>query len=151
VPLRTSNVVLLVAASLLLTACGGKEPVSAMDVEKSAFQDYTAEVRVTVTDESRAEEVLALVEQFEQEFALFRKLIVDQRIEVRALNSNYDTTREDFDAFIASNQEQMQAARDRVTDAHLALIASTTPEEWESLHKSTTEAMDKLSRSLRSY
>lgn len=142
---------MLVATGVLLSSCGGKEPLSALDVEKSAFQDYTAEVQSIVTDENRAAEVLALVEQFELEFSLFRQLTVDQRIEVRALNSNYDATREDFDAFVAANQEQMQAARDRVTDAHLALIVATTPEEWESLHKSTTEAMDKLSSSLRSY
>lgn len=141
----------LACIGLLLSACGGKEAVTALEMEQSAFQDLDAEIQTIVTDPARAAEVQVLVEQFQQEFILLRKVIEDQRIESRALNANYDATREEFEAQIAASQENMQAARERVTGAHLAIIAATTAEEWSELHKATTKAMEQLSASLRSY
>jgi hypothetical protein len=141
----------LTVIAMALMACGGKTPVSTLEMEQSAFDDLADEVRAIVKDPNRTDEVLALVEQFEQEFAAFSALLADQRVETRALNANYDATREEFDDFLAANQERMTAARERVTDAHLALITATTPEEWDSLRKATSDAMGKLSNSLRSY
>ena len=149
--LRVRAIAIFTLAAIALTACGGKKPVSALDTEQSAFADLEAEVREIVVDPSRADDAVALVEQFEQEFAVFRALVADQRTETRALNANYDATRAEFDEFLAANQDRMITARERVTDAHLALITATTPEEWDSLRKATSKAMGKLSKSLRSY
>ena len=141
----------LACIGLMLSACGGKEAVSALDLEEGAFEDLDAEVQAIVKDPAKAAEVQALVEQFHQEFVLLRKTVVNQRMESRTLNANYDATMEDFEAVVTTNQEHMRAARERVTGAHLAIIAATTPEEWSELHKATTKAIDQLSTSLRSY
>ena len=141
----------LAGLGLMLSACGGKEAVSALDLEQGAFQDLDAEVQAIVKDPAKAVEVQALIEQFHQEFIVLRKVVENQRIESRALNANYDATMENFEAFVAANQEHMRAARERVTGAHLAIIAATTPEEWSELHKATTKAIDQLSESLRSF
>jgi hypothetical protein len=143
--------VFLGCVGLMIAACGGKEAVSAMDLEQGAFQDLDTEVQAIVKDPVKAEEVQALIEQFHQEFIVLRKAVEIQRLESRALNANYDATMEDFAAVVAANQEHMRAARERVTGAHLAIIAATTPEEWSELHKATTKAIDQLSASLRSY
>jgi hypothetical protein len=148
---RVAIVTSVVALSFAVVSCGRKDPVSPQDMEQAAFQDLSTEVTSIVADADRAADVLALIELFEQEYILLRQVIENQRIETRALNANYDATPEDFDALIASNQELMRAARERVTDAHLAIIAATTPEEWDELHKATTKTIEQLSRSIRRY
>jgi len=148
---RLRMLAFLACTGLMLSACGGKEAVSALDLEQGAFQDLDAEVQAIVKDPAKVIEIQALVEQFHQEFILLRKVVENRRLEARALNANYDATMENFAAVVAEGQENMRAARERVTDAHLAIIAATTPEEWRELHKATTKAMDQLSASLRSY
>ena len=148
---KFKNLALLALLGMALSACGGKEAVSALDIEEAAFQDLDAEVQAIVKDPAKAAEVQALIEQFHQEFIVLRKAVENQRMESRALNANYDATMEDFEAVVATNQEQMRAARERVTGAHLAIIAATTPEEWSELHKATTKAIDQLSSSIQSY
>ena len=148
---RKALLLSVIAASLVIVACGRKDAVTPQETEQSAFQDLSVEVSTIIADPGGAAEVLALIELFEQEYILLRQVVENQRLETRALNANYDATVEEFDALIASNQDLMRAARERVTDAHLAIIAATTPEEWDELHKATTKTIERLSQSLRSY
>ena len=147
---KRGTTIWLAAFGFFLAACGGKEPVSSRDIEQSAFGDLKAEIREVIEEADREADILALVEQLEHEFTAFRQLVAVRRAESRALNANYDASREEFDTFLNTNREHMRAARERVSYAYMVLITATTPDEWESIIKTNSKAIGKLSHSLRS-
>ena len=134
----------------LLTACGGKEAVAPADVQAEAFADLRAAVEGAIEDPSRETDVLALLDQVEADVATLRESLVERRAELRRLNANYDTTREELSTYAATMESRIQDNRRQLLEARGRLVAATTEDEWDAITKADTKAMKTIARSMQS-
>ncbi len=135
----------LICVLALMAACGGTPPTNA-EVEKQAFDDLREEVRETIADGDREASVIAVVDQLQDEFTSLRRLAEERRAKLRALNANYDATRDQFAALGAEFNAQREVSHKRFQDVQEKLRASVTPEEWAELERTNTKAMSTLAK-----
>jgi hypothetical protein len=144
------SVLLCTGITLIVAACAGKDEVAPVDVEKQAFEDLRTEIRETIDDPAREAEVIRLVGVLEEDLATLRTSIAARKIHVRELNANYDTSRADFEVFLAVIEADVLENKQRVSETHRALLASVTSEEREAMAKSHTKAMNSAIKTIQS-
>lgn len=127
----------------LIAGCGGTPP-DADEVERQAFDDLREEVRLTIDDADREGAVLTIVDQLQVDFVNVRRLAEQRRESLRAVNSNYDATREQFEELLAEFGQQREEGHARFQESRKAFRGATTPEEWARLEKASTKAMATL-------
>ena len=140
---------LLIAVAAAFTGCGGKDAVTPVDTEKQAWEDLRSEVRETISDPQREAEAIKLVDALAEDLNAFREVLTKRHERVRELNTNYDTTRAEFDAFLKQVSTEIQASQQRVSEKHRAFLAVTTPEEWSQLSKVRSKAMTAAVKSMQ--
>ena len=86
-------------------------------------------------------EALALMDELIDAFHQLRERVTERRRGMRELNADYDTTREEFDAFFDGIEAEIHANRTEALESERALIAVLTPEERILLEKLHTKAM----------
>jgi hypothetical protein len=131
-----------VCIAMFLSACAGKDDVAPADVEKQAFEDLRTAVRAAVDDPAREAEAVRLVNQLERDLEALRARIADRRSYVRALNADYETPREDFEAYLARVAKEIRENRQIVSETQQALSKAITREEGDAIAKSHTRAMN---------
>ena len=147
---KSINSFLAAAIVTVVAACGGKEPVAPEDVQAEAFADLRAAIEDAVDDVSREADVLGLLDQFEVEVATLRESMVERRAELRRLNADYDTTREELSTYAATMESRIQDNRRQLLEARGRLVAATTEDEWDAITKADTKAMKTIARSMQS-
>ncbi len=147
---RRSALLLLIALVSVITACAGKGDVSALEIEQQAFDDLRAEFRNVIDDPWREMEAVSLMDELVEAFDQLRVRVSERRRTVREFNADYDTTREEFDAFFDGIEADIQANRIEVIESERALLAALTPEERESMERVQTEAMRAAIRTIQS-
>ena len=108
------------------------------------------EIREVVTDPVREAETIRLVGVLEDDLAALRNSIAARKSRAEELNANYDTTRAEFDAFLAKIEAEVSDNRRQVSKTHQALRANATPEERSAIAKSHTKAMNKAIQTIQS-
>lgn len=141
--------VIALLLALSLSACGGKESVSPADVESEAFDDLRTEVREAITAPEHQAEVLAIVDGLQADFKDLSAAIQVRRSKMRGLNADYDATREQFSDYLQRYDGEIKTSHERFRTRRRALIASTTPEEWSDIGKTTTKSMKTLAQLLQ--
>ena len=129
---------------LLLAGCGGKEAVAPEEVEQAAFNDLRSKVIDVVPDPQQQETILGLVDVLQSDFSKLRKDVVVRRTELRKLNSDYDSTREQFHDYVERYDAEIKLSREKVTASHQKLLITTTVDEWDALKKADSKTMKKL-------
>ena len=147
---RRSAPLPLIALVSVITACAGKGDVSAIEVEQQAFDDLRAQIREVIDDPWREMEVLSLTDELIAALDQLRDQVSERRRHVVALNKNYDTTREEFEAFFEEIEADIQAKRMELIETQRALLALLTPEERASLEKVGTKAMRAAVKTIQS-
>ena len=140
----------LFSVVLLASGCAGKDEPAPVDVEKQAFEDLRAAVRDAVYDAAREAEAVRLVDQLERDLEALRGRIADRRATVRALNANYDTPREDFEAYLARVSKEIRENRKIVTKTQQALGRTMNADEYAAIGKAHTKAMQAAVASIQS-
>ena len=138
---RFIHVLLIGATVTIFAGCGGKEAVAPADVQEQAFEDLRTEIRVAIDDPEREEEAIRLVDALVADFADLRESVSERNQRARQLNSNYDTTRAEFDEFYARIYAEIQANQQMVLKRQHELVAVTTADEWTQISDARTEAM----------
>jgi len=146
---RRGATLLVIVLVLSVTACAGNDKASAIDVEQEAFDDLRAAIRETIDDPFREMEALTLTNELIEALELLRGRVTERRQRVIALTENYDTTREEFEAFFDEIEIDIQTNRIEVVESERALIAVLTPEERKSLEKVQTTAMSAAIRTVQ--
>ena len=117
-----------------LTACSSKH-LTTEQREQAEVQAYEAQIRKVVADPARADHLVALTNEFqhqaEKSVAIFR----EYRAKMAALNSNYEATREQFQALLSQQDAHRELWARKVTELREQMAASTTDSEWEKLKK----------------
>jgi predicted nucleic acid-binding Zn-ribbon protein len=129
----------------LLAACSG-EPISREEQQSAAFADLRSAIMETVVDERRQRDVLTIVDALENDIDELRETLIRRRAELRAMNADYDATREDFMQFSREMEARIQSSRRQALDRRQALVTALTADEWESLGKAETRAMKAIAR-----
>ncbi len=129
---------------LSLAACGGKESLAPEEMQARAFADFRAKIEAVVVDPTRREAILAQMTTLEAEFDALKATVEQRRTELRQLYLDYDATRAQLEEVLTTHHARVRRARKAVGDAHLALISTTTEEEWAVLDEADTEAMKSL-------
>jgi len=132
---------MLIGLAFFIAGCGGKDALAPVDVEAQAWEDLRSEVRETIADPTREAEVIGLVDSLAENVKDFREVISKRHQRVRKMNSDYDTTRAEFEVFLEHINAEIQASQQRVSRTHQAFLAATTPEEWSQISKVRTKAM----------
>jgi hypothetical protein len=129
---RTMSLILLLGMILFLVACAAKTK----DLEGDAAKlqaEWTREVSRAIKDPVRAEKVIGLgVQYMEKSRALFPELEKLGK-ELKDVNRNYDSTREDYERAGRKFVERRDEALRQYLDSLFALRQETTPEEWKTL------------------
>ena len=144
----TNRLAAVLAIAVLATACAGKDAVAPEDTVREAFGDFRAEVAAVVDDPVRRNTVLMQVARMESEYEALQQAVAGRRAELRALNLDYDATREQFGNTFEKHDAQIRAVRKAVTATHRALAAAVT-DEWAALSKASTKAMKTLVTTLQ--
>ena len=147
---RRGATLLAIVLVLSVTACAGNDKASAIDVEQEAFDDLRAAIRETIDDPFREMEALTLTNELIEALEHLRGRVTERRQRVIALYANYDTTREEFDAFFDEIETEIQVHRMEVIESERALLRVLTDEEEKSLEKAQTKAMKAATRSIQS-
>ena len=147
---RRGATLLAIVLVLSVTACAGNDKASAIDVEQEAFDDLRAAIRETIDDPFREMEALTLTNELIEALEHLRERVTERRQRVIALYANYDTTREDFEAFFDEIETEIQVNRIEVVESERALLRVLTDEEEKSLEKAQTKAMKAATRSIQS-
>jgi hypothetical protein len=132
----------IVLFSLLLTAgCGGKASVSPETVVAEAFEDLRTQVADVIEDDDRRDLAVAAVSEIESDYYALREAIQQRRTRLRALNADYDATREELIVLVDALEQDIRDARGAVAATRRELMSATTSGEWERLRKANTQTM----------
>ena len=146
---RVAGVLCCIAVASFFVACA-KDDVAPADVEKQAFEDLRSEIIEVITDPAREAETIRLVGVLEEDLATLRTNIAARKKRVRELNANYDTPRAEFEAYLAGVEAEVRDHKQRVSEAHRALLASMTAEERSAIAKTHTKAMNASIQTIQS-
>ena len=131
----------LIAIAAALGACSGTK--EDMDLsETQAFDDLRSEVTVVVSDVDRRNQVLVQIDDLEAILSKLDKDMEERVQQFRELYTNYDTTQADLEVAAVRVQEQMQSNFEELSAQYRQLSTLVTPEEWDSLDKAKSKAME---------
>ena len=145
---RSTPVVLCFLIASLVVACA-KDDVAPVDVEKQAFEDLRTDLLEVIVDPARQAQAITLVGVLEQDLASLRKSIATRKNRAKELNANYETSRKEFEAFLAGIEAEVRDNKQRVAKTHRALFANVTPEERSAIAKAHTKAMNAAIKSIQ--
>ena len=92
---------------------------------------------------------IEIVDQLESDIGNLHDSLIHKRAELRRLNANYDTTKEELIGFSHSIEREIHENQQRASETHQELIAVTTPDEWSALSKSDKKSVKTITRSLK--
>lgn len=85
---------------------------------------------------------MALTSQFQQLVAESISSIKSYRAKIAALDSNYDATRQDYEALLSQQDAIRESFVKRATALREQMAALTTDSEWEELKKARLRILD---------
>ena len=141
---------LFLCCLLGLAGCMGKEPVSAVDVEKEAFDDLRSQVKAVVVDPDREAQAIEIIDSLAGSLDDLRTSISQRKRKARDLNADYNATRPQFEQLLSATGADMKANKENVSVKHRALRKAVTSEEWDDLTKASTDAMSAAVKSIQS-
>ncbi len=118
------------------------------EARAKAFADFRAELEAVVVDDQREAEVVGLLSDLEREIESMTSELVASRIEIRRLNTDYDTTREEMTEFIDEASLTVIELRRRVLEARQLLRTTMTPDQWEAIQSAEARAAKAIAVSM---
>ena len=89
------------------------------------------QVRGTVADPDRAEDMLATVDHMDQLLIESAEVLAEAARQERVLLLDYDSTPQDFEALFSEATRRRKKLQEATLDAHLEFKAKATAEEWQ--------------------
>jgi len=131
---RTTSFLLLLGMILFLAACPSKTKVQEGDATTLRAK-WTKEVSKVIKDPERAEKVIDLGAQVETKNRILYEEINRLKREMRNVNRNYDSRREDYERALGEFTDKKNEALRQYLDSLFAMRQQTTPKEWKALMK----------------
>jgi len=139
---RTPQVVWwLLLALVAATGCSSK-PLTPEQQAQADLSACDAQIRKIVADPARADRLVALTGEFNKLGWESIGRVNEYRAKVAALNSNYDATREDFEALISKQDAVRETLLKKALALREQMAALTTDAEWEQLRSARLRALE---------
>jgi Fic family protein len=91
------------------------------------------QVRATVADPDRADEMLAAVDRIDQLLIEIADVLAEVARQEQVLLLDYDSTPQDFEALLSEATRRRKKLQQAALDAHLEFKAEATADEWQAL------------------
>jgi hypothetical protein len=141
--LRISSIAVCTLALVLPVAgCSSKPPASGQQQAQVDAQAYEAQIRKVVADPARAEQLIALTNQFQREMHESAVTVRNYHAKVAALDANYDATRQDYEVLFGQQEAHRETWIRRAGLFREQMAALTTDAEWEELKKARLRTLD---------
>ena len=134
-----------VALMLALTTAAGCSSKHELTPEQQAPADvtaYEAQIHKIVPDPARADQLVALTNEFQRLATESIASVKGYRAKVTALNSDYDATRQDYEALFSQQDARREAFIKKASSLRERMAALTTDSEWEELKKARLRLLD---------
>lgn len=135
-------VVVLTLALAAVTACSSKHELTPQQQAQADAAAYEAQIHKIVLDTARGDQLVALTNQFQQLVTETVTSTKSYRAKVAALNSDYDATRQDYEAIFSQQDASREAFIEKAGALRERMAALTTDFEWEQLKKARLRAVD---------
>ena len=99
----------------------------------SSNENIVKRITVVIEDKDQQEEVLAVINQTYDDLKDYNKQIEQIIKNGQILNSNYQSTTEDFEYWIGYLTNSRERFLDDLEDMHFSLVDKMTKEQWESI------------------
>jgi len=131
-----------------VVACA-TDDTSPVDAEKQAFDDLRTELQEAIDDPARERAAMQIIATLENDLAALRATVEKRKARARQLNSDYDTTRAEFEAFLAGVEAEVRENKRRISETHQALLDVVTPDELSAVAKAHTRVMNSAITSIQ--
>jgi voltage-gated potassium channel Kch len=134
-----------ISLTLALAAAAGCSSKRDLTPEEQAQADvaaYEQEIRKVVPDPARADQLIALTNEFQKLAGESIASVKNYRAKVAALNSNYDATRADYEALFRGQDASREAFLRKAGALRARMVVFTDDSEWEELKKARLRVLD---------
>lgn len=131
----------VVALALALAGCFSKHLTPEQQAQAD-FQADEAQIRKVVADPTRADQLVALTNEYQQQMHESAGIVNDYRAKLTALNADYEATREDFEALFSQQDAYREAFLRKAAARREQMAALTTDAQWEELDKARQRTLD---------
>jgi len=132
----------LMLALVAVAACSSKHELTLEHQAQADMAAYEAQIRNIIPDPARADQLVALTNEFQQLATDSIATIKSYRAKVAALNSNYDATRQDYETLFSDQDASREAFIKKAVAIRQRMAVYTTDAEWEALKKARLRALD---------
>ncbi|HTS52803.1 MAG TPA: hypothetical protein VMH26_05980 [Burkholderiales bacterium] len=139
------RIVALLLLTLALAAGSGCSSKGDLTPEQQALVDlaaYEQEIRKVIAEPARADQLIALTNEFQSLATESIARIKNYRAKVAALNSNYDATRADYEVLFSEQDAAREAFVKKAGALRERMVVFTSDSEWEQLKKARLRALD---------
>ena len=124
------------AALITLGLLSGCKTLTPVEATKSAGGETRTLISEHVTDEARAKQMIALVDQLENDLMAYAERRTAQNKALRKKNADYDASREDMQKLYDAYDRDLRGIAMKIAQTHLKMTKLATPEEWAVISKS---------------
>ena len=135
-------VVLALTLALSAAAACSSKHLTPDQQAQADMQAYEEQIRKVVTDSPRADQLVALTNEFQQQMRDSAAIVRGYRAKVAALDSNYEATRADYEILLGQLDEHREAVLKKTAALREQLAALTTDTEWEELKKASLRMLE---------
>ena len=113
--------------------CSSKQALTPQQQAQADLADYEAQIRRIIPDPARADQLVALTNQFQELAQASIESVNDYRAKVTALNTNYEATRADYETLFSEQDAAREAFFEKAGALRERMVVFTSDAEWEQL------------------
>jgi hypothetical protein len=132
---------LLVIMALGIAGCSSNKQTP-QEAEQQAFADVKAEIQSVVTDPDRAAQAIDLIDDLKTSLDKVQADIAKRKANLGQLHQDYDIPREAYENELAAMRAEFHANGQRVFAVRRQLTEVLTDEEWTTLEKARSKALE---------
>jgi len=126
---------ILAATLCVLGLLAGCKGITQVEATKSAGDETRTLISEHVTDEAKAKQMIALVDQLENELMAYVEIQDAHNEALRMKNADYDASREDLQNLYDAYNRDTRAIGMKIAQTDLDMKKLATPEEWAMISK----------------
>jgi hypothetical protein len=132
----------LVLAFAAAAGCSSKQQLTPQQQAQADLAEYEAQIRRIIPDPARADQLVALTNQFQQVAQESIASMNEYRAKVTALNSDYQATRADYEALFSRQDAAREAFLQKAGALRERMVVFTSDAEWEQLKTARLKALE---------
>lgn len=140
--MRNPGIVAALALVAALAACKHKPELTPSQVAAEDMTQFQAEIRKTVKDSARAEELVGMTNEFQQLVKSAAEEDSASIAAIQALNADFGATRTRYEAELTRARAVRRDNMRKLSDLRARMAGVVTNDEWEQLKKARVKVSD---------